>query len=118
MTRDRDEWRRPWTEGEVAPPTGVPIEPAAGVATSAPDASFASSPAPDVYDVDATSPAADPLVAPSAAASPYPTLPPPSSVVAAPSHPAPLPAPARDRRTVLVVVASSPACSVVWSARC
>ena len=98
MTRDRDEWRRPWTEGEVAPPTSVPIEPAAGVATSAPDASFASSPAPDVYDVDATSPAADPLVAPSAAASPYPTLPPPSSVVAAPSHPAPLPAPARDRK--------------------
>ena len=98
MTRDRDEWRRPWTEGEVAPPTGVPIEPAAGVVTSAPDASFASSPAPDVYDVDATSPAADPLVAPSAAALPYPTLPPPSSVVAAPSHPASLPAPARDRK--------------------
>ena len=70
MTRDHDEWRRPWAEGEVAPPSGV----AAGLTTSTPDASvgasLAASPTGGAYDVDAAS---------ATTASPSPTLPPPSA---------------------------------------
>ena len=84
MTRDPDEWRRPWVAGEVVPPTG------AMAPDPDPSASLAASPAAGTYDVDA---AAAP---PGVTASPYPTVPPPTT---APSSVLPAAPPAAaDRR--------------------
>lgn len=112
MTRDHDEWRRPWTEGEVAPPTDlVPVTGTPGE----PEASLAASPAPADYGVAALATnTPPPTSAPYAIASAGPV---PTSAVSPPLGPAAAPgAAAREMRPRRE--GSFPGCSVVLRARC
>ena len=95
MTRDHDEWRRPWAEGEVAPPTDRTST------ESAPDgdgASLAASPAPAEYGVaSAVTTAPAPTSAPYVLAAAAPSSASPTAPTAAPTSAAPVGADAPPR---------------------